>query len=86
MIIQLLLRQNSQHQSAWIIYNMFLFLKNLIKILFYSNKKFALIMAERPEDLNLPITVVQRLIKEAVGVTVNYLLALYFDEIIFYLF
>ena len=65
---------------------MFLFLKNLIKILFYSNKKFALIMAERPEDLNLPITVVQRLIKEAVGVTVNYLLALYFDEIIFYLF
>ena len=26
-------------------------------------------MAERPEDLNLPITVVQRIIKEAVSIT-----------------
>jgi hypothetical protein len=38
-----------------------LFQKNHLNL-----KKNIIIMAERPEDLNLPITVVQRLIKEAV--------------------
>lgn len=31
-------------------------------------------MAERPEDLNLPITVVQRIIKEAVRIRKHFLI------------
>ena len=35
-------------------------------------------MAERPEDLNLPITVVQRIIKESVGLFKSTMNQIYF--------